>query len=316
MSVKATVPDTKSKIRWILAYSLSASTLLVVNKLAVTATRMPAGVTGLQLLVSALVVLGMEAAGRNVLGPFDGRKLISFFFFTCVFTLSLFANMKALYYTNVGAVIGAGSALPLLVNIIEVAFIGKALPSVRGSLSLVGVVSAALLYIYLDSGVRIDGGRGIFWLFAWWGTLALSNTYGKHLTESITMSQWERVFYTNALALVPISILFAVNSEGRRALVLTRYSASVTALSCLLGVAISYSGWMCRSLVTATTFSLIGCMNKMITILISILTWPEAFSLKKTAALVLCIGFGALYKEPVKSTDGRNENPTGARTTS
>lgn len=303
-------PETKLKVRWILAYSVSASTMLIANKLAVNVTGLPAGVTGLQLLVSASIVLGMEAAGHKVLGPIEKRKFISFFLFTCVFALGLFANMKALQHTNIGAVIGAGSALPLLVNVIEIVFMGKSLPSMRSSLSLLGVVSAAFLYIHLDSGIRIDGGYGIFWLFTWWVTLAISNTYGKYLTESISMTQWERVFYTNALALAPITVLFFVSSEWKQEKVLTRYSIAVTALSCFIGFVISYSGWKCRSLVTATTFSLVSCINKMITIVISMLTWPDEFSFSKTAALVACVGCGVMYREPVKSIDGKNERTT------
>ena len=38
------------------------------------------------------------------------------------------------------------------------------------------------------------------------------------------------------------------------------------AASCIMGVGISYSGWRARSVITATTFTLVGVLNKMATI--------------------------------------------------
>ena len=283
---------------WIIAYSLVASTLLVFNKLAVGATGSPAAVTGAQLVVSAFVPVVLQLVGFNVLGRIERKKLIPFFLFTCLFAGGLFTNMQALHFTNVGAVIGAGCALPLLVNAIEVIFMGKPIPGPRNVASLLGVISAASLYIYLDSGVRIHGRKGFFWLSLWWLLLALSNIYGKHITEITNMSQWERVFYTNTFSTPPMIVFFFANDEFRKSKELSSYGASVTAISCALGVAISYTGWKCRGILTATTFSLVGCLNKMLTIMLSMLAWPEEFSIPKTMALAACIGFGFMYREP------------------
>jgi len=290
-------PDTRLKVTWIVIYSVSASTLLVINKLAVRSTGLPAGVTGAQLLFSASVVIAMQLTGLKVLGPPQKKKLVSFFVFTCIFATSLYTNMKALLYSNVGAVIGAGCALPILVNAIEVTFMGKALPSRRSFLSLFGVLISAVVYIFFDTGVHVDSQRGLFWLSSWWFTLALSNTYGKFLTEHIDMGHWERVFYTNALSLFPMTALFYSDSEHLSSPVLSRYSVFFVSLSCVFGVSISYSGWKCRSLVTATTFTLVGCLNKIITIMISVLTWPNEFSILKLCALAVCIMFGVIYQD-------------------
>ena len=68
-------------------------------------------------------------------------------------------------------------------------------------------------------------------------------------------------------------------------------------LSCVVGVAISYSGWKCRSVITATTFTLVGVINKMATIAFTIIVWPKDFSVVKTLALLASVGFGLLYTE-------------------
>jgi len=71
-------------------------------------------------------------------------------------------------------------------------------------------------------------------------------------------------------------------------------------LSCVVGVAISYSGWKCRSVITATTFTLVGVLNKMATITFTIIVWPSDFSVLKTLSLLACVGFGLLYVDAPK----------------
>jgi hypothetical protein len=52
-------------------------------------------------------------------------KVLPFTLYTAMFAAGLFANMKALMLTNVGAVIAARSCLPVIVCAIEWAFMGR-----------------------------------------------------------------------------------------------------------------------------------------------------------------------------------------------
>ena len=176
------------KLFWILAYSGCSSTMLVINKLAVGALPLPTVVSGAQLVVSAAVVVVMQMFGAKVMGPMDRTRVVPFVLYTAMFAGGLFANMKALLLTNVGAVIAARSCLPVIVCIIEWAFMGRSLPSARSTLSLAGVVGFAGLYIRFDSGVDVNGTSGYVWLFIWWMLLALQMTYGKWMTEKIEMT--------------------------------------------------------------------------------------------------------------------------------
>ena len=45
--------------------------------------------------------------------------------------------------------------------------------------------------------------------------------------------------------------------------------------SCVVGLAISFTGWYCRSQVTATCYTVLGVANKMVTVLINLLIWDE-----------------------------------------
>lgn len=283
--------------QWTILYALSSSTLLVVNKLAVDATKLPSLVSGAQLFTSASVVVVMQICGMPVLGAWEKSKVVPFIIYTSIFACCLFANMKALLHTNVGAVIGVRSALPLLVCSLEFHFMGKPLPGFRGSVSLMGVVFSAFLYIFLDSGFHVSGAEGYVWLLAWWTLLGVSNTYGKYLTEKVDMTQWERVFYTNALALPPTLAAFLLSSESHMPMNFSHTSVVTLSISCVLGIAISYSGWKCRSEVTATTFTLIGVVSKIGTIALSVIIWPQENLVGKTACLFSCIAFGLAYQE-------------------
>jgi len=290
----------KEKVVWITIYSLCSSSMLVINKLAVSSNGLPTVVSGAQLAVSAAVVAAMEVSGANVLGPFERKRIVPFVVYTTMFAAGLFSNMKALMLTNVGAVIAARCCLPLIVCVIEWAFMGRMFPNARSVASLFGVVISASFYITNDTGVSVDGGEGMFWLLLWWLLLAAQMTYGKHLTDNIQMTQWERVFYTNALAIPPTIVLYFVTGENEMDMKNGDGALFYLALSCVVGVAISYSGWRCRSVITATTFTLVGVLNKMATIAFTIIMWPKDFSVLKTLALFACVGFGLLYVDAPK----------------
>lgn len=171
--------------------------MVIVNKLAVQTNGLPSIVSGAQLVVGAFVPALLEMGGMKVMGPIERRRILPLFLYTNMFALSLFSNMKALMLTNVGAVIAARSCLPLIVCVIEFLLMGRSLPNRRSVASLMGVVGGASVYVLNDSGIKVTGTEGIFWIGSWWVLVALQMTYGKVLTDKIVMSQWERVFYNN-----------------------------------------------------------------------------------------------------------------------
>ena len=300
----------REKLFWILAYSACSSTMLVINKLAVQELPLPTVVSGAQLLASSLVVVAMKIVWPTVMGAMDKTKVIPFALYTAMFAAGLFANMKALMLTNVGAVIAARSCLPVIVCLIEWAFMGRSLPGARSCLSLAGVVAFAGLYIRNDSAVDVEGLEGYAWLLTWWLLLALQMTYGKWMTEKIEMTQWERVFYTNAFAIPPTIALYYGTGESAKVaapggVALGEYAYTWLVASCVMGVGISYSGWRARSVITATTFTLVGVLNKMATIAFTVIVWPNDASVTGIASLVFCIAFGLLYQDAPKRGEKR-----------
>lgn len=294
----------RDKLTWVVVYSCSSSTMLVMNKFAVDSLPLPTVITGLQLAVSALVVIFMQCCGFSVLGPIEKSRILPFVLFTAIFAGALFANIKALQYSTVGAVIAARCCLPAVVCLIEWAFMGRTLPSLRSFISLCGVIGFACIYVWNNRSFESYGPSGYTWLFLWWSLLALSMTVGKWLTEKVEMNQWERVFYNNALALPPIVLLFFVTGENKQVLhaIVGRSAWFWLTLSCFNGLCISYGAWRLRTIVTATTFTLVGVLNKMATIAITALVWPGNTSIASVVSLGLCVLSGLFYQGAPKRT--------------
>ena len=293
------------KLVWILMYSACSSTMLMVNKLAVQELPLPTVVSGAQLIVSALVVVLLQMFDGSTMSLMDKSKVTPFAIYTVMFAAGLFSNMKALMLTNVGAVIAVRTCLPVVVCLIEWGIMGRALPGARSTLSLTGVVFFAGVYIRHSAGFAVEGMIGYFWLFVWCILLALQMTYGKWMTEKIEMTQWERVFYTNAFAAPATLVLFFVTGEAGkiREVVFGPAWHIILIASCVLGVGISYTGWKARTVITATTFALVGVLNKMATIAFTVIVWPTDASFASIAALVCCVLSGLAYQDAPKRLD-------------
>lgn len=127
----------------------------------------------------------------------------------------------------------------------------------------------------------------------------------KHVLGSVPMSTWTRVYYNNALALgfMPPYMLigreYARLGEALETLQSVPYAALAVSASCAIGLGISFTGFGFRNLVTATTFTVVGVMNKLLTILASLLLFAEsgAASPRALVSLLACIAGGTLYRQ-------------------
>ena len=74
---------------------------------------------------------------------------------------------------------------------------------------------------------------------------------------------------------------------------------AVTALgvSCMAGAAMSYFAFLCRASVSATSFTVIGNVCKILTVLINISIWDKHASPIGLGALFVCLGAAAAYQQ-------------------
>jgi GDP-mannose transporter len=88
--------------------------------------------------------------------------------------------------------------------------------------------------------------------------------YVKHLCNTVKMSDWGRVYYTNLLSLVPLLVLYVVLGEYAVLRHIPWHPMQLGSLTvaCILGVAMSHSGYCLRRSVTATMMALVGIICK------------------------------------------------------
>jgi len=134
------------------------------------------------------------------------------------------------------------------------------------------------------------------------------------------------VIYTNVLGFVPM-LLFAnvgneygklwdfwwAGSEQR----LPPASVALLCIGAVVGTLIGYSGWWCRSVVSATSFTLIGVVNKCLTILLNVLIWDQHATPGGIFSLFVCISGGLIYQQsPMRGASGKTEETEGSGTAS
>ena len=89
-----------------------------------------------------------------------------------------------------------------------------------------------------------------------------------------------------------------LNPERPDDLQITNASLLWLGLSCVIGIGISWAGFWCQSLVSATKYTVVGVMNKMLTVTLNVLVWDKHASPAGIFALGLCLIGGSLCLQP------------------
>lgn len=99
----------------------------------------------------------------------------------------------------------------------------------------------------------------------------------KQVVDSVAMSTWSRSFYQNALAVPPMLIVSLIS--GEMAIVLRggvgSFAWGMVAASCVAGLGMSYFSFALRAVISATSFSVIGNVCKVLTILVNMMMWDQ-----------------------------------------
>lgn len=68
-------------------------------------------------------------------------------------------------------------------------------------------------------------------------------------------------------------------------------------LSCLFGLAISFFGFSCRRAISATGFTVLGIVNKLLTVVINLVIWDKHSTFVGTVGLLICMIGGIMYQQ-------------------
>eukprot|EP00750_Incisomonas_marina_P014934 INCI1798.1.p1 GENE.INCI1798.1~~INCI1798.1.p1 ORF type:complete len:396 (+),score=59.72 INCI1798.1:186-1373(+) len=284
----------------VLLYSACSSSMLLINKMAVTSFPMASFVTAFQLYFCSLVVLIMNQSECVELEDFQWSKVKPYLIYVCSFVLGLFTNMMALSHGNVETAIIFRACAPLAVAFLDWIFLGRQFPRPRSLVALVVLLVGAYGYIHFDKQFESQGWVAYTWVLLYFATLCFSMTFGKYIMNQVPLkNMWSSVLYTNVLGL-PMTILLGIymgEVQSLKSFVFNDVAVLNILLSSIVGVGISWSGFKSRHLLSATSYTVVGVMNKMVTVAINALIWDQHASTGGIISLFVCIFGGLMYKQ-------------------
>lgn len=123
-------------------------------------------------------------------------------------------------------------------------------------------------------------------------------------------SNWGRVFYTNLLACLPLTLSYAMGeSDVISSTEWTPAAVAALTVSCALGLAMSYFAFLCRKLVSAAMFTVIGNCCKIATVIINLLIWDQHANTTGIFCLLCCLGCAYFYKQAPLRKDVNKSEP-------
>lgn len=305
----------------VISYSLCSASLVLVNKLILHFLPFPSLVIVVQLLAAIFLIYGGNFFGVMEIDEMKLEFLKPYLIYTVAFSTGVYTNMMCLSTSNVETVIVARALSPLIVSFLDAIFLGRELPSQRSLFALGMIVVGAMGYASTDEKFLYQGISAYCWPFLYLIVITFEMVYGKKIVKSVDFKTLSGpVQYTNLLGWPPMLMFASMGGEfDRLEVTLQQYGATsvidylfklpshVTALvilGCLVGTGIGYSGWWCRDKVSATSFTLIGVLNKCITVFMNVLIWDQHASPFGIASLFLCLIGGSFYQQAPMRRDG------------
>jgi len=290
-------------------YCICSGSMLIVNKLAVVHLPVPALLTVCQFTSASTFVYTCKLLGILEMDDFEWSKVKYFVLYVLAFSLGTWTNMKVLQTANVETVIVFRSCCPIVVAGFDYIFYGRACPSLRSVASLLLITGGAVGYILNDKEFQNSGWVAYYWVMIWWTVLIFQLTYGKFLVSGLALkSLWTPVLYTNTLSVLPAMLVGMMAGELSQArlqsIQLTNAALFWLLVSCVVGICISWAGFLCQSLVTATSYTVVGVMNKMLTVTVNVLIWDKHASVSGIFSLALCLVGGSLYQQAPPRVEG------------
>jgi GDP-mannose transporter len=305
-------------IRAILLYCVCSGTMLIVNKLTVSLIPMPSLVTSIQLSLCLCTVTALKAMKIIDCDDYEWSKVKPYLYYIIAFAGSVFCNMKALSVSNVETIIVFRTSAPLFVAVLDWLFLGRTLPSIRSTSALLLIIAGAASYVTFDKEFALHGFSAYTWAIAYLLLICFEMTYGKYIISTVKMKDkvWGAVLYTNTFAILPTLFLgFGCFGEAEvwGTFEWTPSALAALLVSSLIGISISYAGFNCRDKISATSFTVVGVMNKLLTITINVSMWDKHASAGGLASLGVCLVGGMLYKQAPLRKEGPSfpqETPT------
>jgi len=291
-------------VKAIIFYSACSSSLLLVNKMTIALIPLHSYVSCSQFAFASIaVILFNETGCIEPIEYCDTPKIKAYCLYVLTFILSLYSNFRALEGSNIATIIVFRACTPLAVSVLDYVFLGRAMPSTRSMVSLGIIAIGAFGYVSSDAAFESSGFRAYTWVLVWFSALCFNMTYGKMILKQVKTTTWGSVYYTNVISLLPMfafgTIVAGEWGKYKKLELGEDSSAAISLLmiSCVAGLGIGYAGWKCRSLISPTSFTLVGVVNKLLTITMSLLLTDDSAKPFGLVCLVVAISGAAIYKQ-------------------
>ncbi|KAL7515044.1 hypothetical protein ACHAXN_012275 [Cyclotella atomus] len=309
----------------VLSYSFCSGSLVLVNKLVLHHLPYPSLVVTFQLWAALIFIQVADAFHIIEVDPIRWKNVKPYLVYTVAFSLGVYCNMKSLSMSNVETVIVFRALSPLLVTVADALFLGREWPSARSWIALSGIALGAYGYAMTDEQFKTQGMMAYFWPTLYLFVISFEMAYGKKIISGTDLkTRSGPVLYTNMLGWPPMLLFAHIGGEyGRfyndavdRAMrdepIFSTAVIVLSLLGCVVGTGIGYSGWFCRDKVSATSYTLIGVLNKCLTVLVNLLIWDNHASMEGIASLGLCLVGGGFYRQaPMRKAHSEmNEKPS------
>ncbi|MEW5297977.1 MAG: hypothetical protein WDW38_003726 [Sanguina aurantia] len=283
----------------ILYYSFCSSTMLVINKVTIYYLPAPTFVLFCQLAASTLVVKAGGVMGMIEVDKLEWAKVRKFIWVVVGFLGTIFANIKVLQNSNVETFITFRSSTPLILSLCDYAFLGRAWPNTRSWSCLTVLLMGSVGYVMFDSGYQVSA---YLWLVTWYVFFTFDSVYVKHMCETLKMTSWGRVYYTNFMAMLFLLPVLPILGEHilLSNVVWSTYTVAPLLLSCTIGVGMSHASYLLRDAVSATMFTIVGICCKIVTVIINYFLWDKHASLEGIGCLMVCVLASTFYQQAPK----------------
>lgn len=281
--------------------------MLVLNKRAVMLIPDPVTLLLLQTSSTAAFVLMLSWFGIAQLQYPTPHTLKQFAYVACIFLGTIYANMRVVQHAGVNLFLVLRCSTPLIVSVMDAVWLGRELPNGRSVGALLGISTCGGVYAYLKATASVEErsitneDSLIFFSCMWLVIFVIDMVFIKYVIESTNTTGWGAAAMQNAWASLFLLVAWVgeglVASDGEP-MEWTAPSLVVVGGTCLVGTLLSYSGMSLRTKMTATMFTVVGVVCKMLSILLNELwigedgtEWP------RLVCILGCIVFSSQYRQ-------------------
>ena len=247
--------------------------MTLLNKRAIDKTGAPLGVVVLQMLATVLVAISQFRRLHFGRGTRLWASTVP-----VLFMCMMGSSMLALQYVSVGAFVIVRNLGPLVTLVMEVSLHKPDNLSCNARTAGATLAIAVGVWMYEANDMRWSQ-KGFFFLLANLGFACAERMLQRHLlhVSEVDVSRTALMLLNNGIgaALTVLAVSLGKPREWHalyRALRHVRGAASYTLASCVVGCAISYTGLWLQSLITATSFMVLGSITKM-----AVIAWGMVF---------------------------------------